>query len=103
TATAFGHLEAIYSPDNTITFKDTGIHSRENEDLAKLERGDIVLLLNERRNKIGHVMIYLGNNTVIHSTTISGRYRGTLVARFRNHLHGLYTSSQRIDQIIPNN
>ncbi|MBR3130445.1 MAG: C40 family peptidase, partial [Clostridia bacterium] len=103
TATAFGHLEAIYSPDNTITFKDTGIHSRENEDLAKLERGDIVLLLNERRNKIGHVMIYLGNNTVIHSTTISGRYRGTLVARFRNHLHSLYSSSQRIDQIIPNN
>ena len=103
TATAFGHPEAIYGPKNTITFTDTGIHSRENEDLAKLQRGDLVLLLNERREKIGHVMIYLGNNTVIHSTTIEGNYRGTLVAKFRNHLHSLYASSQRIASIIPNN
>jgi hypothetical protein len=47
-------------------------------------------------------MVYLGNNTVIHSTTIEGNYRGTLVAQFRNHLQGLYTSSRRIASITPN-
>ena len=46
-------------------------------------------------------MVYLGDNTVIHSTTIAGRYRGTLIAKFRNHLQGLYTSSQRIESIVP--
>ena len=79
----------------------SGFQDRERDDLAKLERGDLILLLNERRNKIGHVMVYLGNNTVIHSTTISGRYRGTLVAQFRNHLHSLYASSRRIESIVP--
>jgi hypothetical protein len=47
-------------------------------------------------------MVYLGNNTVIHSTTIEGNYRGTLIARFRSHLQGLYTSSRRIESIKPN-
>lgn len=102
TATAFGHQEAVYSPTRTITFTDTGVNSREKSELAKLERGDFVLLLNERRTKIGHIMVYLGNNTVIHSTTIEGNYRGTLVAQFRNHLQSLYTSSRRIASITPN-
>ena len=48
-------------------------------------------------------MVYLGNNTVIHSTTIDGRYRGTLVAQFRTHLQYLYYCSRRIDAIVPIN
>ncbi len=102
TATAFGHQDAVYSPTHTLTFTDTGVHEKSKESLATLQRGDFVLLLNERRTKIGHIMVYLGNNTVIHSTTIEGNYRGTLVAQFRNHLQGLYTSSRRIASITPN-
>ncbi len=46
-------------------------------------------------------MIYLGNNTVIHSTRITGRYQGTLVARFRPHLQSLYSTSRRIESMTP--
>ena len=101
TATAFGHQDAVYSAVNEIHFADTGIHAKDKESLSQLQRGDFVLLLNERRTKIGHIMVYLGDNTVIHSTTIAGRYRGTLIAKFRSHLQGLYTSSQRIESIVP--
>ena len=102
TATGFGHQDALYSPTHTITLTDTGITSRDKESLAMLQRGDLVLLLNEKRTKIGHIMVYLGNNTVIHSTQIEGNYRGTLVAQFRNHLQSLYNSSRRIASITPN-
>ena len=81
-----------------IRFADTGI---TRETLGEFERGDLILLVNESRSKIGHVMVYLGNNTVIHSTTIDGRYRGTLVAKFRTHLQYLYYSSQRIESVTP--
>ena len=102
TATAFGHLDELVGPRNRIKFVDTGITDNDAASLANLRRGDLVFLLNEKRNKIGHVMIYLGNDTVIHSTTIDYKYRGTLVAKFRPHLKNLYASSRRIDSIIPN-
>ena len=101
TATAYGHLEELYSPTTTMTFVDTGIPANERERLTELQRGDLVLLLNESRSKIGHIMVYLGNNTVIHSTRIQGNYRGTLVAQFRSHLQYLYTCSKRIGEIKP--
>ena len=101
TAASFGHLEVLYSPKNELHFVDTGVHERDEESLSKLERGDLVLLLNESRTRIGHIMCYLGDMTVIHSTRIEGNYRGTLVAKFRNHLQGLYASSIRIDSFVP--
>lgn len=103
TATAYGHLEVLYSPTTNMTFVDTGIGAKERDRLTELQRGDFVLLLNERRTKIGHIMVYLGNNTVIHSTRIEGKYRGTLVAQFRMHLKYLYASSRRIEAIKPIN
>ena len=59
------------------------------------------MLLNEKRNKVGHVMLYLGDNTVIHSTTVDAKYRGTLVAKFRTHLQYLYAGTRRIESITP--
>ena len=53
-------------------------HDLKQEDIARLERGDLVFLLNEKHSRIGHVMIYLGGGNVIHSTTVSDDYRGTL-------------------------
>ena len=103
TATAFGHLEELYSPTMRMTFVDTKIPSGDPDRLSELKRGDLVLLLNEKRSKIGHIMVYLGDNTVIHSTRIDSRYQGTLVAKFRRHLQSLYTSSRRIESIVPIN
>ena len=100
TAAAWGQVTELLSPKNRIRFIDTGI---TRETLDDLQRGDIVLLLNEGRNRTGHVMVYLGNNTVIHSTRIDGRYQGTLVAKFRPHLRYLYYNSRRIDSVTPAN
>ena len=61
-----------------------------------MERGDLVFLLNEKHSRIGHVMIYLGDGNVIHSTTVSDDYRGTLVAGFRPELQELYSCATRI-------
>lgn len=101
TAAAFGHLDVLYGPGTKITLADTGIQKGERDRIGELQRGDLVLLMNESRSKIGHIMIYLGNNTVIHSTRIEGRYRGTLIAKFRSHLQYLYASSKRIESITP--
>ena len=100
TAAAWGIVPSVCNGKNRITFQDTGI-PRNKEAFQNLQRGDLVLLLNERRNKTGHIMVYLGNNTVIHSTRIEGRYQGTLVARFRPHLQTLYSVSRRIESITP--
>ena len=97
------NVNAIRNSKNRIVFANTSIPRDNREALTSLERGDFVFLLNERRNKTGHVMIYLGNNTVIHSTRIEGNYRGTLVARFRPHLQSLYCNSRRIESITPIN
>ena len=101
TASAYGSLTELYSPTSTMTFVSTGIQKGERERLNELQRGDLVLLLNDSRSRIGHIMVYLGNNTVIHSTRITGRYRGTLVAKFRDHLQYLYATSKRIGEIKP--
>ena len=67
--------------------------------LDVLERGDIVFLLGSKGGKIGHVMVYLGDGRVIHSTYISKRYSGTVVANFRHALQKLYYTSLRIDSV----
>ncbi len=103
TAQAWSQIKELLNATSRMTFVDTGIPNGDREALKNLQRGDFVLLLNEKRNRVGHVMVYLGDNTVIHSTTIEGRYRGTLVARFRTHLQYLYYCSRRIDEIRPLN
>ncbi len=67
--------------------------------LDGFERGDIVFLLGSRVGKIHHVMIYLGEGRVIHSTWYSGKYAGTVVANFRAALQRLYYTSLRIESI----
>ena len=99
TATAWSNVKELISPAWRLTFVDTGI--KDSEGFGDLRRGDLILLKNDARNKVGHVMIYLGGNTVIHSTRIDGRYQGTLVARFRPHLQSLYYCSRRIESMTP--
>lgn len=103
TAQAWSQVNELLNGTSRMTFVDTGIPKGDREALKNLQRGDLVLLLNEKRNRVGHVMVYLGDNTVIHSTTIDSRYRGTLVARFRSHLQRLYYCSRRIEDIRPLN
>ena len=67
--------------------------------LDGFERGDIVFLLNSGGGKIGHVMVYLGEGRVIHSTYINNRYSGTVVANFRRALQKLYYVSLRIESV----
>ena len=101
TASEFGGIETLVSETRRITFVDPGIPRRDHEALKTHQRGDIIVLLNEKRNKVGHVMLYLGDNTVIHSTTVDAKYRGTLVAKFRTHLQYLYAGTRRIESITP--
>ena len=49
--------------------------------------------------RVGHVMVYLGDGRVIHSTTIDEDHGGTVVAFFRPELQQLYQTSLRIDTI----
>ena len=67
--------------------------------LDGFERGDIIFLLRSHGGSIGHVMVYLGEGRVIHSTYISARYSGTVVANFRKALQRLYYTSLRIESI----
>jgi cell wall-associated NlpC family hydrolase len=67
--------------------------------LDGFERGDIVFLLNSKGGKIGHVMVYLGDGRVIHSTYINKRYSGTVVANFRHAMQKLYYTSLRIETV----
>lgn len=97
TATAFSRLEELKSPTSRITFVDTGV--KDKDGFKDLKRGDLIMLMNESHGRVGHIMIYLGGNTVIHSTRIDARYQGTLIARFRPHLQDLYASSRRIGTI----
>ena len=64
--------------------------------LPLLERGDLIFLVGETQGRISHVMIYLGDMRVIHSTTVTDFYRGTLVAGFRPELQGLYSNALRM-------
>ncbi len=67
--------------------------------LDGFERGDIIFLLNSGGGKIGHVMVYLGDSRVIHSTYINNKYSGTVVANFRRALQKLYYVSLRIESV----
>ena len=67
--------------------------------LDGFQRGDIIYLLKSGGGRIGHVMVYLGEGRVIHSTYISNRYSGTVVANFRRSLQKLYYVSQRIETV----
>lgn len=71
----------------------------ELKDLDEFQRGDIIFLLRSKGGSIGHVMIYLGDGRVIHSTYISNKYSGTVVANFRKELQRLYCISLRIESI----
>lgn len=71
----------------------------ELQSLDGFERGDIIFLLKAKGGSIGHVMIYLGDGRVIHSTYISNKYSGTVVANFRRELQRLYCISLRIDSV----
>ena len=67
--------------------------------LDVFERGDIVFLLGSGGGKIGHVMVYLGEGRVIHSTYINSKYSGTVVANFRRSLQKDYYTSLRIERV----
>ena len=70
--------------------------------MDQLTRGDIVFLRKEPVSaRVGHVMIYLGEGRVIHSTRIDEEYGGTVVAFFRPELQKLYQTAVRIDTISP--
>ena len=96
TAAGLSNTFVLYRGDNKIQLARINEQSKMQEDIARLERGDLVFLLNEKHSRIGHVMIYLGGGNVIHSTTVSDDYRGTLVAGFRPELRELYSCATRI-------
>lgn len=89
------YLNAEKNVDMTALSNRNGVTS----DIKKLQRGDIIFLTHNKGGRVGHVMLYLGNNTVIHSTTINSLYRGTLVAGFRPALQVLYSHAIRITNI----
>ncbi len=65
-----------------------------------LQRGDLIFLRKQPEwGRVGHVMVYLGEGRVIHSTTIDNKYSGTVVANFRKALLRLYYTSLRIENI----
>ncbi len=80
----------------TLKFDYVAKSSGDRASIPLLERGDLIFLLGETQKRISHVMIYLGDMRVIHSTTVTDFYRGTLVAGFREELQGLYTNAIRI-------
>ena len=70
-------------------------------DMDVLQRGDLVFLRKVAEDsKVGHVMVYLGDGRVIHSTQIEEEYNGTLVALFRPELQLLYQTALRIDRVV---
>ena len=96
TASGLGHLEALYYRGQKFEMKYVSKSSGDATTLPLLERGDLVFLVGETQGRISHVMIYLGDMRVIHSTTVTDFYRGTLVAGFRPELQGLYSNALRI-------
>jgi len=99
TASGLCHLEKLYMGETTLALQLVSKSSGDKEDIPLLERGDLVFLLGESHPRISHVMIYLGDMRVIHSTTVTDVYRGTLVAGFREELQGLYSNALRIENI----
>ena len=67
-----------------------------------LQRGDLVFLRRQAdAARVGHVMMYLGDGRVIHSTIIDEDHGGTVVAFFRPELQLLYQNALRIERITP--
>ncbi len=99
TASGLAHLEALYYKGTKYELQYVSKSSEEVTTLPEFERGDLVFLIGETQARISHVMIYLGDMRVIHSTTVTDFYRGTLVAGFRPELQGLYANALRI--IVP--
>ena len=79
--------------DTPVTMEDG------QKSLKDFERGDILFTLGSGGGRIGHVMIYLGEGRVIHSTYIDARHSGTVVANLRKSLQRLYYTSLRIDSV----
>ncbi len=97
TASGLAHLELLYYNGLKLPLKYVSKSSGDESTISLLERGDLVFLVGETQGRISHVMIYLGNMRVIHSTTVTDFYRGTLVAGFRPELQELYTNAIRIE------
>lgn len=97
TASSFGNTNLKYRWQDKIVLLDrTSANTGDMNELNELKRGDFVFLLKDTRNRIGHIMIYLGNNFVIHSTNINEEFQGTLVAGFRTELQELYYLTRRL-------
>lgn len=99
TASGLSNLDQLYRDGAKVRFALLNDEAKVREDIQRLERGDIVFLLGESRSKIAHVMIYLGDMRVIHSTTVTPTYRGTLIAGFRQELQSLYYLALRITDL----
>lgn len=98
TAAGLSNVKSLYweKMEKTVTFTPLSKFVRTADDMKQLQRGDLIFLVSGSNNKIGHVMFYLGNDFIIHSTTISGQYRGTLVAGFRQALKNKYYYTLRM-------
>ena len=96
TASGLAHLELLYYNGKKYEMKYVSKSSGDVTTLPDLQRGDLVFLVGESQPRISHVMIYLGDMRVIHSTTVTDFYRGTLVAGFRTELQGLYANALRL-------
>lgn len=99
TASGLANIDRYYRGDQVIEAEKINDALRVLEDIPRLERGDLVFLYSETASRIGHVMVYLGDGNVIHSTTVSEEYQGTLVAGFRQELQALYACARRITSI----
>lgn len=97
TASGLATTKLLYTGDGiTFTLDYLNPYPRVTDDLSRLERGDFVFLNGSQHAKVSHIMIYLGNNTCIHSTTIDSKYRGTLVSQIRPELKKLYAVTNHI-------
>lgn len=101
TAAGFSNTTKFYCGDLQIDLEYLSEELGTLSDIERLERGDFVFLRNADRHSVGHIMIYLGEGNVIHSTTIDDTYRGTLVAGFREELQQLYHCATRIVSVGP--
>jgi len=96
TASGLAHLELLYYNGKKYEMKYVSKSSGDVTTLPDLKRGDMIFLVGETQPRISHVMLYLGDMRVIHSTTVTDFYRGTLVAGFRPELQGLYANALRL-------
>ncbi|MBQ9188661.1 MAG: C40 family peptidase, partial [Clostridia bacterium] len=99
TAAGLSNTESIYWEYNGKTLPMNLLSGELNvkEDVDNLQRGDLVFTRSTARGVIGHIMVYLGNNTVIHSTTVS-TYRGTMISEIRPALKALYSCTRRFGE-----